>query len=57
MHIENVDVNHPGENGETALMVVGRLGSTDKECSEIYDVLLNCKNALTAKDLQGKSVL
>ena len=57
MQLEHLDVNHPGEDGKTAVMVVGRLGCTDKECSEIYNVLLNQKDTLIGEDKHGKSAL
>ena len=57
MQFKHVDVNHPGEDGNTAVMVVGRLGCTDKDCSEIYDVLLIHENTLKAEDKDGKSAL
>ena len=57
MQLKNLDVNHQGKDEKTALMVVGRLGCTDKECSETYDVLLNQKDTLIGEDMQGKSAL
>ena len=57
MQFQHVDVNHKGKDGITAVMVVGKLKGTDKECSEIYDVLLTHDDTLIAEDYYGKPAL